>query len=293
MRKRFVSLLLLTIILLNVTYTIVLAYEKEISVVLDGEEIVFDVQPQIINNRTMVPLRAIFEALDATVEWDEDTQTVTSVKGEKEIILSIGVDRIIVNGSNKTLDTSPCIVNGRTLVPIRAISEAFNMDVIWNQQTQTVTILSPIENNSITANSYRKLRNAIAEYGKYNAIKDYTIRYAPKGSDYGYLLTYMPERELSIIYVSDDGVTKLAILIEFFEDKMPELSMRFVRYGMYEHNSYGEFNEDKKFIKEQENVPPALRHEFDNLMKSTLELMDLLLQKSTNGITLEEMGITY
>ena len=291
MKRFFVIVSILIAMVISISQSAFAA--ENITVILNGNKLNFDVQPCIINDRVMIPVRTIFEKLGAEVNWHQNTRTIIASKAEIMVSLTIDIEKIIVNDKEKIIDTSPCIVNGRTLVPIRAISEAFNMDVIWNQQTQTVTILSPIENNSITANSYRKLRNAIVEYGKYNAIKDYTIRYAPKGSDYGYLLTYMPERELSIIYVSDDSVTKLAILIEFFEDKMPELSMRFVRYGMYEHNSYGEFNEDKKFIKEQENVPPALRHEFDNLMKSTLELMDLLLQKSTNGITLEEMGITY
>ena len=115
---------------------------NNISVILNNSPIVFDVPPQIINERTMVPLRAIFEALGASVDWNQETKTVTSAKGDTTIQLTIDSDTMYVNGSPRMLDSPACIVDGRTLVPVRAISEAYNTNVDWNGDTRTVTITS-------------------------------------------------------------------------------------------------------------------------------------------------------
>ena len=88
----------------------------------------------------MVPLRAIFEALGATVDWNGETQTVTSTKDDTTISLTIDNPVMNVNGEEVTLDTSACIVDGRTLVPVRAISEAFKLKVDWDNDTKTVKI---------------------------------------------------------------------------------------------------------------------------------------------------------
>ena len=99
-----------------------------------------DVPAQLIDNRTMVPLRAIFEALGASVEWDGDTKTVTSVKGDTTVKLTVGENKLTVNGTEKALDVPGQIVENRTLVPVRAISEAFGCEVGWDAETRTVTI---------------------------------------------------------------------------------------------------------------------------------------------------------
>lgn len=104
-----------------------------LTVLLNDENINFDVPPQIINGRTMVPLRAIFEAIGAKVDWNNDTQTVTSTKDKTTISLTINNPTMYVNGESVTLDSPACLVGGRTLVPVRAISEAFNIKVEWKE----------------------------------------------------------------------------------------------------------------------------------------------------------------
>ena len=111
-----------------------------IRVMLGGSEIAFDVPPQIINERTMVPLRAIFEALGASVDWDGSTQTVSAKRGDTNITLKINDNTMYVNSSAVALDSPACIIDERTLVPVRAISEAFGAGVDWDGSTQTVTI---------------------------------------------------------------------------------------------------------------------------------------------------------
>lgn len=134
--KKTISIILSIMLLMS---TIISVYANDdIKVTLDGKQLTFDVAPQIINNRTMVPLRAIFEALGATVEWDNDTQTVTAKKSEITIKLTINDPKMYVNNNVIALDSPACLVNGRTLVPVRAVSEAFGVSVKWDDLAQTV-----------------------------------------------------------------------------------------------------------------------------------------------------------
>ena len=112
----------------------------EISVMLDGERIIFDQPPAMINDRTLVPLRAIFEKLGATVEWDDVNWAVTATKGDTVIYLKIDSNEMYINGNVKILDVPATLINSRTLVPVRAVSEAFDCNVGWDDPTQTVII---------------------------------------------------------------------------------------------------------------------------------------------------------
>ena len=95
----------------------------------------------IVNGRTLVPLRAIFEALGASVEWDQSTKTVTSTLDDITVSLSIGSDKLIKNGEEVALDVPAQIMNNRTVVPVRAVSEAFGVTVLWDKETRTVVLL--------------------------------------------------------------------------------------------------------------------------------------------------------
>ena len=116
--------------------------DKRITVILDGKEINFEVYPVIRNGRTLVPMRKVFEALGAPVEWSEETKTVMSKKDEIEISVTIDSDIMLVNGEERKLDCEAIIIANRTLVPIRAISEAFGYEVSWNDAHRMVEITS-------------------------------------------------------------------------------------------------------------------------------------------------------
>jgi len=93
-----------------------------ITVLLNGQPLSFDQPPVIVNDRTLVPLRAIFEALGMEVNWDGTTQTVTATKDGTFIILAIGSPAAVVNGYGRTLDQPPVLLGGRTMVPVRFIA---------------------------------------------------------------------------------------------------------------------------------------------------------------------------
>lgn len=93
-----------------------------------------DVPPAIINNRTMVPLRLIGENLDARVEWIAETSSVLVMHKEKEL-------RLVIGQTGPGLDSPPIIVNNRTLVPLRYISENLGASVHWIPSTRSVEIV--------------------------------------------------------------------------------------------------------------------------------------------------------
>ena len=142
--KKLLSILL--VITMSLSFCVLnVSAEENIKVIIDITNVKFDVPPTIVNGRTLVPLRAIFEALGATVEWDDATQTVTSEKGETKISLTINSNIMTVNGEEKTLDVPATLIDSRTLVPVRAISESFGLQVGWDGENNIVSILSNTE----------------------------------------------------------------------------------------------------------------------------------------------------
>ncbi|GAX89989.1 copper amine oxidase [Effusibacillus lacus] len=112
---------------------------------LDGQPITFDAAPYIKNDRTLVPMRTIFEKLGATVEWDNATQTVTGKKGDTVIKLTIGSNTALVNNEPVELDVAAELhkdTGNRTMVPLRFVAESLDTEVNWDDATQTVEIRS-------------------------------------------------------------------------------------------------------------------------------------------------------
>jgi len=113
----------------------------EIKLVVNGETITPEVPPQIINNRTMVPIRFIAEALGNTVEWDKDKRIVLVDSSSNKIDESVDPTiRLFVAGKEITPDVPPQIINGRAMVPVRFVAEALGAEVGWDSKTNTVTI---------------------------------------------------------------------------------------------------------------------------------------------------------
>lgn len=113
---------------------------EDIHITVDGKELQSDVVPVMENDRVLVPMRTIFEALGAKVEWDEETQTVTAEKGWTEIQITLNESKMRKNEKEYELDTTACMINDRTMVPVRAVSEAFDAKVEWSESEKTVTI---------------------------------------------------------------------------------------------------------------------------------------------------------
>jgi len=135
--------LLISVLILVMTFSLFVSAERYVTVVLDTEVLEFDVQPQIINGRTMVPLRKIFESMGATVDWDDESRTAFAQKNTRFVEAQIDNFEMRINGTPKTLDTAPMLLGGRTIPPVRFVAEAFGVLVGWDDATSTVTLTSP------------------------------------------------------------------------------------------------------------------------------------------------------
>ncbi len=119
--------------------------KDKMDVIYNNDLLTFDVEPIIENGRTLVPLRAIFEAMGCAVYYTEEDgkQVVSARKGNDNLTLAIGENKMYFNGKEINLDVPAKIKDGRTLVPLRAISEAFECEVHWYGDTRKIYIHSP------------------------------------------------------------------------------------------------------------------------------------------------------
>ncbi|WP_020617668.1 stalk domain-containing protein [Paenibacillus daejeonensis] len=115
---------------------------SEIKVIVDGKAVSFKPAPVQQNGTTFVPMRPIFEALQATVSWEQQTQTIFATKGGTAISLKIGAKQATINGKAQQLDTPPQLIQGATMVPLRFIGEALGAEVAWESATRTIRIRS-------------------------------------------------------------------------------------------------------------------------------------------------------
>ncbi|MCD8181524.1 MAG: aldo/keto reductase [Firmicutes bacterium] len=150
--KRTISVLLSLIIM--TLFTMSCAAQTQAAVIelqignpimtVDGEELEIDTgrgtTPVIVDGRTLLPVRAVAEAMGGAVEWDAETQTAILAKGDTIILLMIDSETAFLNETAYTLDCAPIIQNERTMLPIRFIAESFGYDVEWDGDTQIVTL---------------------------------------------------------------------------------------------------------------------------------------------------------
>lgn len=151
--------------------------DDSLSVYINGVQISFDVPPQIINGRTMVPLRAIFEALGAEVSWEAETSTAVSKRGNTEIRITIGENRLLKNGAEIPVDVPAQIVDSRTLVPARAVAESYDCNVFWDGDNRIVRILTftpaePVLTEDDTT-IVMKIGDTEISKARYNVVKNY------------------------------------------------------------------------------------------------------------------------
>ena len=137
--KKFISMLLV-IVMIAGCMSVTSVFASDISITINGQKQTYDVMPLIENGRTLVPMRGIFENLGAQIAWDDATKTVTGTKGNISVVLTIGNTNAKVNGKDVTLDVPAKILEGRTLVPVRFISESLGCKVDWDADTKTVII---------------------------------------------------------------------------------------------------------------------------------------------------------
>lgn len=140
MRIRTLSALLLAAMLAAATVGGSVVAQAPVRVFVDGEQVQFDQPPIVVGSRVLVPLRGIFEKMGAFVEWIPATRMVRAVRATTVVELQIGSRVARVNGSPITMDVPAQIIGGRTLVPLRFISESLGATVQYDAANRTVII---------------------------------------------------------------------------------------------------------------------------------------------------------
>ncbi len=175
LKKYFISLTLIFTMLIP---SINVFGADPVYVKLNGVSIVYDdAQPQIMNQRAMVPFRKTAETLGATVEWNKQTETTTLRKGDRVVVHTMRTNIVTVNGKATTFDTPSAVIQDRMMMPVRMLSEALGNPVTWDNSTRTVNIVAdePIVISIIpdktTVNSGEKINIAVTTSSTTDRIK--------------------------------------------------------------------------------------------------------------------------
>ncbi|MBN6185602.1 N-acetylmuramoyl-L-alanine amidase [Aneurinibacillus sp. BA2021] len=142
------------------------------SIVVNGKVVKPDVPPQLINNRTMVPISFVGEAYGAEVKWENKTRTVTiHDRTGKVIVMKPGNKAAYVNGNTMMMDVAPKIIKDRTFVPLRYVGEWLNATVGWDAASNTVTVNNK---KTITVNGRTLAQAPVYQlpYGQFVRIDD-------------------------------------------------------------------------------------------------------------------------
>ncbi len=145
--KRFIALTLTTVMMCSS------AFAGDISVNLNGENVEFSNQaPVIIEGRTLIPLRGVFEKLGYEISWDNETKTATFTKVDTEVKVTVNANSFTVNGGSINLDVPAQIVNGSMMLPLRAVGEATGLKVDWDNENKAVNLSSNLVDVEATTN---------------------------------------------------------------------------------------------------------------------------------------------
>ena len=177
MKKKFSISMLTVITAMVMLFSCVANAARPIKVLVGGEKIESDVAPIIVEDRTMLPVRAVFEAIGAKVDYVAEEQKVIATKGDITVEFVINSNVMKINGEEKELDVPAMIKDDRTLVPIRACAEAFDLKVDWNGNTNTVRIKKSVSLESETnIAKYTYDENGNKVYAEYfdGAVTKYT-----------------------------------------------------------------------------------------------------------------------
>jgi|GEM_PF-2078229 len=148
MNRLFMNCIGLAIVLALLAAPVIVRAEEvtsdSITVLVDGKTVIFtDIQPRIVDGRTLVPIREVFEMMDFSVTWSRGTSSARIRNDDTLVTARIGEDFITVNGVQRSGDVPPQIYDGRFMIPLRLVAEATGKNVYWNGDTRTAYIISP------------------------------------------------------------------------------------------------------------------------------------------------------
>jgi len=159
MRKHIIPLIISCLFLSAITCS---AAEKPVSIIIDGVLSQFDQDTGIpyinTDSRTMAPLRACLYSIGCSVDWDQQTKTVFTSKGDVTVAIPVGGNEIRVNDAPIIIDTKAVVIDGRTYLPLRAVMNAYGYAVEWEADSRTVyvTELTPFNINGGLTGAFQR-----------------------------------------------------------------------------------------------------------------------------------------
>lgn len=211
----------------TLSYSYAAAQEPQVGVNVNGDRIITDAPAFIKDERTLVPLRGIFEKLGAEIEWIDDEKRVNVNYKDINVSLQIDNKEASVNGVTSTLDVAPIISNDRTMIPLRFISENIGMKVGWIPEACVATITDPSYFESIpsktvlgfTTNDYKgdqgSLNSLLQNIGSINSIATFSYRV----DDSGNLLPSGLSQSEAIKAASANGIKPLVLIHNYIDGR--------------------------------------------------------------------------
>lgn len=237
-------------------------------VYVNGNLLMPDVAPVLTEGRTMVPLRSIFEALSISVVWHEDIQAVTAEKEGIKLELLLGSNTAVVNGQMKELDVPAKLIRGRTMVPLRFISESYGWTVYWDEITNSVFVASKGNEGLIWRTldaAYGKRGKESLDYGDYlrgEKIYQYLIS---KGDD-----SPANSFALAICYNGQERYQEALNILIPLNRAFPNQVLIYNQLAIA-YNGLGDPNNAKRILKEAITLNEEYRDSYCNLGLIALE----------------------
>lgn len=163
MKKTKMAVLVLSALVGTTSLSTVFADEGTINVVVNGQSVDFtgDQSPVIKNGRVLVPFRAVFEKMGANVKWFDDIKLCEATYASATVGIEIGSNTVIVGeGATVESDVPAEIINGRTMVPLRVLSESIGAEVSWDNDSKTATVTTPKITGEPPASLEYKMNNS-------------------------------------------------------------------------------------------------------------------------------------
>lgn len=267
------QLLLRTLVTLLLVFGLSLPALAAPRVVFNGKILQMDASPTIEKGTTLVPLRSVFEALGAKVLWDDETQSITASDDDTTVTLAIGEKMARVNGKAVTLPVAARVVDGRTLVPLRFVSESFGAAVDWDARQELAIISTPEKpisvDQSTPADKLLKVHfiNVGTADATYISLPDKKNILIDAGIDEN----YFREKPMKVVnYLEEQGVQDIDLLVSSLplEDYTGSLKhvfshlnvKRFIESGLVKPSK--EYS-DLVLLKKEADVEQAGHQHFD------------------------------
>ena len=147
--KKIITLLLAGTLL--TASTVQVSASERIGLKINGKKISTISAPVVIDNRTLVPARAVLEALGATVTWEQNTQKIYADMENINIVFQIDNDVALVNGKELAMEVGPKIISNATMIPVRFAAELLGYDVEWDSESNSVVMKTSEKKNPQSA----------------------------------------------------------------------------------------------------------------------------------------------